>query len=159
MNGRDVSQLAHEDAVAEFLRATEPILVEVKRRNDVQTASNAISTSTNDCQQMAPCVPSTVVPLDLQADSSTHISSKSQRTSSVACQTEPLGGALCACGDYVDETGEGGAPTDSQVVLGGVAPFLLDSPANSCDDELMACHLFTGCLNPAIDIEVGHISV
>lgn len=32
MNGRDVSQLAHEEAVDEFLRASEPIVVEVKRR-------------------------------------------------------------------------------------------------------------------------------
>lgn len=32
VNGRDVSQLAHEDAVAEFLQAADPIIVEVKRR-------------------------------------------------------------------------------------------------------------------------------
>lgn len=32
MNGKDVSNLAHEDAVNAFLRAEEPILVEVKRR-------------------------------------------------------------------------------------------------------------------------------
>lgn len=32
MNGRDVSNLAHEEAVNEFLNAPEPILVEVRRR-------------------------------------------------------------------------------------------------------------------------------
>lgn len=32
VNGKDVSNLAHEEAVNEFLKAPEPILVEVKRR-------------------------------------------------------------------------------------------------------------------------------
>ncbi|XP_055302284.1 slo-interacting protein 1 [Sitodiplosis mosellana] len=40
VNGRDVSNLAHEDAVSEFLRADEPILVLVKRR-DAQSTSNS----------------------------------------------------------------------------------------------------------------------
>lgn len=74
-----------------------------------------------------------------------------QSTTSVACQTEPLGVAMCACGEYEDD----GAPSANIVGPGGSVPFLLDSPANSCDDELLACHLFNDCLNPAIDIEVG----
>lgn len=36
MNGKDVSNLAHDEAVNEFLKAPEPILVEVKRRSGPQ---------------------------------------------------------------------------------------------------------------------------
>ena len=42
VNGKDVSNLAHEEAVNEFLKAPEPILVEVKRRT-----SNAIDSALN----------------------------------------------------------------------------------------------------------------
>lgn len=59
MNGKDVSNLAHEDAVNEFLRAEEPIMVEVKRRQSnapteqIPLDSNVISggskvTATNE---------------------------------------------------------------------------------------------------------------
>lgn len=42
VNGKDVSNLAHEEAVNEFLKASEPIVVEVRRRynNDTDTDSS-----------------------------------------------------------------------------------------------------------------------
>lgn len=40
VNGKDVSNLAHEDAVNEFLKASEPIVVEVRRRYNNETDSN-----------------------------------------------------------------------------------------------------------------------
>lgn len=70
---------------------------------------------------------------------------------SVGCQTEHS----CVC-DYDDDelvpvAARSGCEQTQQT------PFLLDSPAGSCDDDLLACQLFNDCLNPAIDIEVSRI--
>ncbi|XP_031629472.1 slo-interacting protein 1 [Contarinia nasturtii] len=49
VNGKDVSNLAHEDAVNAFLRAEEPILVEVKRRqNDAPSMTQPTEQSTSN---------------------------------------------------------------------------------------------------------------
>lgn len=160
MNGRDVSQLAHEEAVAEFLRATEPILVEVKRRSDPPPQPPPPPhTPTHPSPNATDTAPRDAPTSDCQGDPKwplRHAATASFATS-VACQTEPMsggGGALCACADYADATIAAGG--QQQVARGGVGapPFLLDSPAGSCDDELLACQLFNDCLNPAIDIEV-----
>lgn len=150
MNGRDVSQLAHEEAVAEFLSATEPILVEVKRRNDPsqQLPSNARPSS--DWQNIEPPDQTASPDLTTKLPTTNPKSSKLQTSFSVACQTEPI--CDFSCGDYVDGRRCVDSATTANQVL--VAPFMLDSPANSCDDDMLACHLFNDCLNPSIDIEV-----
>lgn len=45
VNGRDVSQSTHEEAMEAFLQAQEPITVEVLRRNPVSSSSNPSSTT------------------------------------------------------------------------------------------------------------------
>ena len=45
VNGRDVSQSSHEEAVAAFLTASEPITVEVLRRPASTTSNNTASVS------------------------------------------------------------------------------------------------------------------
>ena len=41
MNGVDVSQCSHEEAVQRFLEAAEPIMVEVKRRGKAAETTEA----------------------------------------------------------------------------------------------------------------------
>ncbi len=57
VNGRDVSNLAHEEAVNEFLNAPEPILVEVRRRLNDEPIIKTPSTETkNDIVESLECV-------------------------------------------------------------------------------------------------------
>lgn len=96
MNGRDVSNLAHEDAVSEFLRADEPIVVEVKRR-DTQPVQQSISISNDISSGMNAVTPTTDMPATTKLSSKKSIlvgspkldeERKSNETTSVAIQTE-----------------------------------------------------------------------
>lgn len=93
MNGKDVSNLAHEDAVSEFLRADEPIVVEVKRR-DTQPIQQSTSNSTDIRSGMNAVTPTSDMPATNQLSSEKFGSTKldkeqkSNETTSVAIQTE-----------------------------------------------------------------------
>eukprot|EP00092_Neocalanus_flemingeri_P010181 GFUD01010971.1.p1 GENE.GFUD01010971.1~~GFUD01010971.1.p1 ORF type:complete len:726 (-),score=125.32 GFUD01010971.1:75-2252(-) len=52
VNGVDVSDCSHEEAVKRFMEAKEPIVVEVKRRNSTTTVNTA-QPSDDNCQQKA----------------------------------------------------------------------------------------------------------
>jgi len=52
VNGVDVSDCSHEEAVKRFMEAKEPIVVEVKRRNSTTTV-NTTQHSDDNCQQKA----------------------------------------------------------------------------------------------------------
>lgn len=71
VNGKDVSNLAHEEAVNEFLKAPEPILVEVKRRNG----------PSNDQQQQQQQQQPLQSPLTIDNETSAAITSIGQPTS------------------------------------------------------------------------------
>ena len=66
MNGRDVSQCSHEEAVEAFLHAQEPITVEVLRNGGgcsrPQTALNAVSASVPSSHRNSVYIPTTKSP-------------------------------------------------------------------------------------------------
>ena len=74
MNGRDVSNSSHEEAVEAFLQAEEPITVEVLRRGGGGDSNN----SNNNCSN--------------SNKSATSTASRSS-SNSIAVQTEPQAGS------------------------------------------------------------------
>ena len=54
VNGQDLSHASHEDAVAAFRSATEPIVVEVLRRAAVTTKTTTIPTSASASSSPSP---------------------------------------------------------------------------------------------------------
>lgn len=173
MNGRDVSQLAHEEAVAEFLSASEPILVEVKRRpyDTAEQTEPAVScsskggtatrTNTNgrystgaNEEEANTFFTSTTVPSSSSSSSFT----SSQRYISIGCQTDkdlmtntPLSFENIRQINAQDANvvGDDGDDDDDLDVLDELE-YLTESP----DSEQCPLINATDCLNPAIDIEV-----
>lgn len=135
VNGRDVSNLAHEEAVNEFLNAPEPILVEVRRRlNDepiVKTPS--VENKSEFCEPVEPIAEKPAASdngsTELVKNVELENGSKKDLVS-IGIQTEQL-------------------PFDNELIFN-------ESPISDQDHP---CNGFNECLTPAIDIEVRKIVI
>lgn len=128
MNGRDVSQLAHEDAVAEFLRAAEPIIVEVKRRDCAAlaaTATPAIVACSGAGAAAAAAAPPSVASASSSAASTG--SASSTAASSSASVGAPVAAAAPAAAVALETSWRGG---------GGDRTFVSTASQTDVDQQL-----------------------
>lgn len=128
VNGRDVSNLAHEEAVNEFLNAPEPILVEVRRRlNDETIAKTPTAENKIDfCESAVETVTEkpAVVNVSTEEIKKVELENGSKKDLiSIGIQTEQF-------------------PFDNELIFN-------ESPISD-----HPCNGFNECLTPAIDIEV-----
>lgn len=128
VNGRDVSNLAHEEAVNEFLNAPEPILVEVRRRlNDEPIIKTpTVETKKDIGESFETNIADKTTVIDVSAeDLKNHDQENGSKKSlvSIGIQTEQFS-------------------FDNELIF-NESP-ISDHPCNS----------FNECLTPAIDIEV-----
>lgn len=127
MNGRDVSNLAHEEAVNEFLNAPEPILVEVRRRlNDEPIIKTPSVENKGDYCESVETVAEKPIVDNVTAEEMKNVElengSKKDQVS-IGIQTEQF-------------------PFENELIFN-------ESPISD-----HPCNGFNECLTPAIDIEV-----
>lgn len=127
MNGRDVSNLAHEEAVNEFLNAPEPILVEVRRRLNDEPIIKTPSVENKDdfCESVETVAEKhTVYNVSTEEVKSVELENGSKKDQvSIGIQTEQF-------------------PFENELIFN-------ESPISD-----HPCNGFNECLTPAIDIEV-----
>lgn len=168
MNGKDVSNLAHEDAVNAFLKAEEPILVEVKRRqNDATSKAQPKEQSTSKSNVISSAAMATAMnassaaiklssekPILLGASQS-HEQQKSIETTSVAIQTELM---LC---DFDSEYNDSPISVENHLESIEMNPSGQHSSNNINNNNnghhsLHHCPMMNECIvPPEIDIEVS----
>lgn len=129
MNGRDVSNLAHEEAVNEFLNAPEPILVEVRRRLNDEPIKTPSTESKSDFCEAAETVAekSTIDNASTEEVKNVELDN-GFKNRSIGIQTEQF-------------------PFENELIFN-------ESPISD-----HPCNGFNECLTPAIDIEVMHLFV
>lgn len=168
VNGKDVSNLPHEDAVNEFLKAEEPILVEVKRRlaigassASIEQSANAISggskvTATNESPEATKL--SSGKSIVFGSPQQQHCDVQPAETTSVAIQTELM---LCDFeNEYICQSN--GSPirsehhlNGSQINHGGQHNGN-NNNNNGPHHSLHHCAMLNDCIvPPEIDIEVS----
>lgn len=131
VNGRDVSNLAHEEAVNEFLNAPEPILVEVRRRlNDEPIIKTPTAEKTSDF-----CEPAERIDDKVTVDTVTTEEVKNVELENVSKKD------LISIGIQTEQF-----PFENELIF-NESP-ISDNPCNG----------FNECLTPAIDIEVRRTS-
>lgn len=155
MNGKDVSSLPHEDAVEEFLKAEEPILIEVKRRHGTASERTAMknSTNTNDSNSHTPEEAKTPKEKSIPFT----ISQKSTEICSTAIQTDLM---LCDFeNEYISQSDELPRQTDHSNSANQSGIRSINNYNNNGHHHFNQCAMLDDCIvPPEIDIEVNEIS-
>lgn len=161
VNGKDVSNLAHEDAVNEFLKADEPILIEVKRRPIAEQSTsiqNAINVS--DQQSSAELSAETKSPKEKSISSSASQQQQQQQQSTEMCtaaaQTDLM---LCDFDtDFICRSNESPGRIErlngTQMNQNSIRN--INNNNNNNNGHLNHCTMLNDCIvPPEIDIEVS----
>lgn len=166
VNGKDVSNLTHDDAVSEFLKAAEPIVVEVRRHQKTDSIVSPTLTPSAEQQlfslqgQHAPNASYSTIIDQLKRKPNAESSSCEVRTASVGVQTD----FLFHYGNKAILADNESSIRDGHHSDGQSNPNSRENSINSINNNNINlfhhCNMLNECIAPSeIDIEVIQIKL